>query len=285
MKIGTCKIEGCGFVGQMRKGMCNKHYRRWFESGTIRRTIRDPNEIIMTPDYALICVYDKEFNVINCAKIDIEDVDKINKYRWSLVNDGYLYSAELQQGLHNFIMNNDGSKLYDHRNINPLDNRKINLRECNKFENAQNRRTRVDNTSGAKGVCYLKRSNVFLAYICKEGVRKQIGYYKDVVSAAQAYNESALLYHGEFAKLNDIEALLAKVNSTDYINPVYNKISKCNTSGMKGVSWHNRLQKWHMQIMRKGIKITKYFDDAEEAAKAYRILEDQWNQYGHFKES
>jgi hypothetical protein len=35
-------------------------------------------------------------------------------------------------------------------------------------------------------------------------ITKHIGYFEDLIEAAKAYNEAALKYHGEFAKLNEI---------------------------------------------------------------------------------
>ena len=42
-----------------------------------------------------------------------------------------------------------------------------------------------------------------------------------------------------------------------------------NSSGMKGVSWHKKTNKWNARIMIDGIQISLgYYDSVEEAAKA-----------------
>ena len=55
MKI--CKVEGCNNKVH-GKGYCNKHYRQFKRYGEIRRTLKDPNEIVLHDDYAEIILYD-----------------------------------------------------------------------------------------------------------------------------------------------------------------------------------------------------------------------------------
>lgn len=54
------------------------------------------------------------------------------------------------------------------------------------------------------------------------------------------------------------------------------KIRKDNTSGVKGVSWLGRLNKWQVSIMSGGVSkyigIYSNLEDAKEAAKAHREL-------------
>lgn len=58
------------------------------------------------------------------------------------------------------------------------------------------------------------------------------------------------------------------------------RLSKANTSGIKGVHWYKRKFKWHVQIMINGTKHhIGYFDNIEDAAKAYEEAAIK-----HFKE-
>ena len=53
---------------------------------------------------------------------------------------------------------------------------------------------------------YNKFNNVYQCScpICKEGKCIHIGYYDDVLVAAEAYNKKALELFGEFSKLNEV---------------------------------------------------------------------------------
>ena len=96
---------------------------------------------------------------------------------------------------------------HDHKNNQPLDNRKENLRLCTNQENAFNSSKPRNNTSGAKGVSWNKRDRKYEAYISC-GKRRNLGMFTDLIEAAKAYNAAALELFGEFAKINDIEALM-----------------------------------------------------------------------------
>lgn len=104
----------------------------------------------------------------------------------------------------------------DHKNQNPLDNQRSNLRLCTPSQNNQNAAVRKDNTSGYKGVAYRKDvankvykyntknkvSKFWQAYINVSGKRKHLGYYDTAEQAAYAYDAAARELHGEFAYVN-----------------------------------------------------------------------------------
>lgn len=90
----------------------------------------------------------------------------------------------------------------DHINNNPLDNRKINLRICNRSQNLINRRLLGFNTSGFRGVS--KFRNKWQAYINYDRKRIHLGHFENKTDAAKAYNIAALKYHGEFVRLNNV---------------------------------------------------------------------------------
>ena len=90
----------------------------------------------------------------------------------------------------------------DHRDLNGLNNAWINLREANSSQNNANRGKLITNTSGFKGVSWSKWANKYKAYIRINNKRKHLGYFKDLIKAAQAYDSAALQYFGEFARLN-----------------------------------------------------------------------------------
>jgi hypothetical protein len=109
--------------------------------------------------------------------------------------------------MHRLIMDNPEGLDVDHKNGNGLDNRKCNLRSCSRLENNLNRAKRSDNTTGFKGVIIDKRKTgeKFLSRICMDGNTFLLGYFKTAIEAAKSYNEAAIKFHGEFARLNVIE--------------------------------------------------------------------------------
>lgn len=90
----------------------------------------------------------------------------------------------------------------DHINRVKTDNRIVNLREATNAQNARNRKHTKPNNSGYKGVCL--HHGRYMARIMINGVKKHLGMFSDPVEAAKAYDEAALLYHGEFASTNEL---------------------------------------------------------------------------------
>jgi hypothetical protein len=89
------------------------------------------------------------------------------------------------------------SFLIDHINGDPRDNRIANLRECDVSQNAMNQKARETKT-GVKGVnIYFNKYQVRLKY---KGRRIYVGAFKTLEDAAQAYEEAARKYYGEFAR-------------------------------------------------------------------------------------
>jgi hypothetical protein len=90
----------------------------------------------------------------------------------------------------------------DHKDGNGLNNARANLRPATIRQNNCNQGVRSDNTSGYKGVSWHKAAKQWQARISVDGERKILGYYNTPEEAARAYDEAALLYHGEFANTN-----------------------------------------------------------------------------------
>lgn len=78
------------------------------------------------------------------------------------------------------------------------------LRECSKSENMCYRPTQANNTSGFKGVCWNKQCGKWMAKIILKRKQIHLGLFVSKEMAARAYNEAALIYHGEFAWLNNV---------------------------------------------------------------------------------
>lgn len=143
--------------------------------------------------------------------IDKEDLEKVSKYSWDINNSGYVrvslnlktkYTGML---LHRFIMGlTDPNIKLDHIDCNKLNNQKTNLRIATMQQNARNRtKTKKLGYSKFKGVSFNKRKNKWIAAIYINYKRHHLGYFKDEISAAKAYNKAAIQNFGEFARINE----------------------------------------------------------------------------------
>ena len=203
----ACKVERCRGK-HAANGYCIKHYMQMRRYGKIlKRTSQDPNEIIIKGDIAEIVLYDKHCNEKARAVIDAEDVDKVKNYKW------YLSTVYVQTTInkkkvriqHIILGTNSNRKdLIDHKNRNPLINRKYNLRACTHAENMRNSKHQKNNTSGYRGVIWYKPTKKWRAQIGVNGKLRYLGYFVGILDAARAYNTAALRYHGEFACLNKL---------------------------------------------------------------------------------
>lgn len=79
-----------------------------------------------------------------------------------------------------------------------------NLQEVNASENQQKRKHMKNNTSGYRGVSFIKSRNKYMAQIKIDGKSKNLGYFDCAKLAALRYNEYAKEYFGSFAVLNQI---------------------------------------------------------------------------------
>jgi len=89
----------------------------------------------------------------------------------------------------------------DHINLDRLDNRFVNLRECNNEENNRNSRKKSTNTSGYRGVHFNKQCNKWQARARVNGKRHHIGLFNSAKEAGIAYEKYISNKHGEFANL------------------------------------------------------------------------------------
>jgi len=107
--------------------------------------------------------------------------------------------------IHRELLNIKDSKItVDHRNGNTLDNRKINLRACTQSQNTKNRsKTLKPTTSKFKGI-YLNVNKKWVAQIRVNYKRICLGSFENEITAAEAYNNAAIKYFGEFALLNKL---------------------------------------------------------------------------------
>jgi hypothetical protein len=148
------------------------------------------------------------------ALVDDEDYERLNKYKWyAMKGDNTLYVVrainvkgmkQLKLMMHREVMRYVGNRIIDHRNLNGLDNQKLNLRLCTPSQNAMNAPKRGRNKSGYKGVSKHPANNMWVASICKDYKIRYLGSYKNKIDASEAYNQAAKMSHGEFAYTSEV---------------------------------------------------------------------------------
>jgi hypothetical protein len=145
------------------------------------------------------------------AIVDDEDFEYLNQFKWYANNNYVGRSITVSKNkqkhilIHRFIMKPDKGMLIDHLDGNPLNNQKNNLRICTHSDNMRNCKISIKNTSGYKGVSFVKKKNTYKSAIKFNKRTIYLGYYIDPIDAARAYNTAAIKYFGEFAKLNKID--------------------------------------------------------------------------------
>lgn len=159
------------------------------------------------------------------ATVDDEDYNFLNQWKWHYQNAGYACRAEwigIINGIekskcilmHRIILNTPSDKHTDHINGNRLDNRRCNLRICNRKENQRNQLKQKNTSSKYKGVYWDKTKNKWFAGIKINRKTKYLGRWKNEEQAAWAYNKAAKKYFGEFAKLNIMKRDSVKIVET-----------------------------------------------------------------------
>jgi hypothetical protein len=141
------------------------------------------------------------------ALVDYSDRDIAESAAWYALTEKHPYVLAHCAGrtlyLHSVIM----ARLFpeyegevDHKNRNPLDNRRQNLRIATRSENCANSRGR--GRSQFRGVAWHKRANKWVASLRLNKKQIHLGYFSSETAAARAYDVRAKVVHGEFANLN-----------------------------------------------------------------------------------
>ena len=150
------------------------------------------------------------------AIVDVEDFEYLSRWNWLAwwnPKTQSFYATRKADGerrilyMHRVILHLEHGDA-DHEDHNTLDNRKRNLRPCNRTMNNCNKSKQKNNKSGFKGVIWYKPRQCWIAQTALYGQAYYLGGYKTAEAAACAYDLFALLNHKEFARTN----LLGKEN-------------------------------------------------------------------------
>lgn len=223
----------------------------------------------------------KEIPLSNCnlvVQVDDEDYEKVSQYRWGLrrerwERDGYykIDNTTIRKiTIPIAILGEPPLGMeWDHKDHNPLNNQRSNLRLANAHQQVRNRRKRrAPSTSKYKGVYSIKRRKKWVACILIDGKNTILGYFANEEDAAKAADGAARKYHGVFASLNfpqlGEQCCLAQPTEEVVFSPQIVK-----TSRFVGVFWHKRDKKWNAQIAHnKKKRYLGAFRREEDAARA-----------------
>lgn len=143
------------------------------------------------------------------ALVDDEDFERTNALKWDAHKrqGGPFYAYRNKNEtcrhgkMHRFIMDAPDGMEIDHKDGNPLDNRKCNLRICSHAQNTRNQRHKKG-SSIYKGVYWDKKNEKWMASITFNYKTIWLGRHADEIEAAKVYDEKAKELFGEFARLN-----------------------------------------------------------------------------------
>jgi len=143
---------------------------------------------------------------------DDEDYERLSQFKWYVsVKNGRLkaiYRIDKSGPIMtNITMQHEvlglpSHQIIDHKDVDPGNNCKDNLRPCSAGENRCNQRPRIDGGVKYKGVSYRRHAKKYAARVRLDGQETWLGYHNTAISAAVAYDEGAEKIHGEFAWLN-----------------------------------------------------------------------------------
>lgn len=147
------------------------------------------------------------------AMVDDEDYEVVSKLKWGLMAGGYARSVFYINGkqktilMHRLIMNAPPGSLIDHKDMNPLNNVKSNLRFADRALNSMNRgkqsgvySSKYKGTYKRHGVWKYKKP--WISQISFNNKSICLGIFELEIEAAKAYDRAAIKYFGEFARLN-----------------------------------------------------------------------------------
>lgn len=189
----------------------------------------------------------KEIEIKNhTVLIDDEDEEFVLSHTWypMATKDGRAYYHRFRNkeergngkkwiALHRELINAPDGLEVDHKDRNPLNNQKSNLRLATSSQNSANSKSRCRQY---KGVWKGPKSKGWTAYIKMDGKPTCIGTYKTEVEAAYAYDNAARKIYGEFAYLNFPDDIRSPVSYRDSI------------SHSKGITFHKRNKRWEARI-------------------------------------
>jgi hypothetical protein len=139
---------------------------------------------------------------------DLEDYDIIKGYCWFYSETEYLHANDGNGSIvkmHRLIFNlnkEDKMDIVDHKDGRHYDNRKENLRVCNRSQNGMNTYIKPNKTTGIRGITFSKQHNKYRVRITLKCEVIHIGYFENLEDAIKARLDAEEIYFGEFSYKN-----------------------------------------------------------------------------------
>jgi hypothetical protein len=137
--------------------------------------------------------------------VDDEDFEWINQWKWCATLSGYAKRTIWINGkhkdvfMHRLIMSTPKGLEIDHLNLDKLDNRKENLRNCTHSQNMQNRKVTKNNKLGIKGISLSQHK--WRSRINVNNKNILLGSFEKMEDAMEAYRIGVKKYYGEHGRI------------------------------------------------------------------------------------
>lgn len=151
------------------------------------------------------------------AVIDDDDLPLVEGISWQAMKgqrSRTVYAKGFTKGsqhtrklvsMHRLIVGAQPGQLVDHIDMDGLNNQRSNLRIVDYVKNARHRSMLRNNSSGFRGVTFVRGRERWVSRIGVGGTHVFLGYFKTKEEAALAYNEAALRLYGPDAQLNEVD--------------------------------------------------------------------------------
>jgi len=143
------------------------------------------------------------------ARVSQADFQAVSLFSWYAFKNGATWYAarrtKLPSGkqpitfMHRFILDPPSNLLVDHKDGDGLNNTRENLRAATRIENLWNAKTREDNQSGIRGVCWHQASGKWMARIEVHKKVLYLGLFGSIEEATEVRRGAEKKHYGEFA--------------------------------------------------------------------------------------
>lgn len=199
----TCRFETWGAVKRKSIFVIERcGYRNCRQRQTKRATLRESAQFRKDSRGAQAVLYTRKSAPV---RVDAATLRWAVNFNWYLLPGPRTYVYRTWPNfryLHREIMRPKQGLVVDHKNGDPTDNRRVNLRVCAHARNCQNRQRKSrNNTSGVTGVYYAKRSRLWVAQIVLLDKRRptHVGAFRNFADAVAARKSAEAIVFGEFS--------------------------------------------------------------------------------------
>lgn len=188
--------------------LCSKHMHQLLKHGkfldAISRTNKDLNEYRIKNGTVYFDLYNQKNEKIAEFTVDLADIEKVKYHKWRISHSHVVTgqpAKHQQRELSHIILDipkEEDSIVVDHKDGNPLNNRRDNLRVCTQGQNVINKSISSTNTSGFIGVSYDTRRNRYSPEIRLGYNRCHLGRWYTLQEAVYARLVAEDVIFGEF---------------------------------------------------------------------------------------